>query len=175
MSPSLVPHLENDVHLVLCDFGRYGKSYMETDPTEAGKDRIVYNMIHGQYGRPISVVAFNPNEGWAWDVSQDIAFAVTQTAERQGITLPEGTSAFVQSHRFTGLATSAAQNYRDMALGIRMIREAIEQTFGLGVEPHAGVTMLEECEAIARAIYRAAESYGVPVGPAAIGLDRRSS
>src|SRR5262245_62178021 len=113
MSPSLVPYLENDVHLVLCDFGRYGKSYMETDPTEAGKDRIVYNMIHGQYGRPISVVAFNPKEGWAWAGSQVMAFAVTKTADNNGIQLPEGRRAFVESHRFFGLAPSPPRNIRD--------------------------------------------------------------
>ena len=34
MSPvSLVP--ERDLHFVLCDFGRSGQAYVETDPTEA--------------------------------------------------------------------------------------------------------------------------------------------
>ncbi len=34
MSPaSLVPSLDVDVHLVLCDFGRSGLAYVETDPT----------------------------------------------------------------------------------------------------------------------------------------------
>jgi hypothetical protein len=156
MSPSLVPSLDNDVHLVLCDFGRYGKSYMETDPTEADKNTIVRNMIDGHYGHPISVVAFNPIEGWAWDVSGDIALAVTKAAERYGISLPEGTDAFVKSHLLSGRAKTAFQIHRDMALGLRLIREAVERTFSLGDE-HAGVTILEECEAIAQAIYRAAE------------------
>jgi hypothetical protein len=160
MSPSLVPSLDNKVHLVLCDFGRYGKSYMETDPAEADEATIVRNMIDGQYGSPISVVAFNPIEGWACDVSKDIALAVSNTSERYGISLPEGTQAFVESQRSSGRPKTAALDYRDVALGIRMIREAVEQTFGLGVEPHPGVTILEECEAIARAIYRAAERPG---------------
>lgn len=160
MSPSLVPSLDNEVHLVLCDFDRYGKSYMETDPAEADKATIVRNMIDGQYGRPISVVAFNPIEGWACDVSKDIALAVTNASERYRISLPEGTRAFVESQQFSGHPKMDALNYRDMALGIRMIREAVERTFGLRAEPHPNVTMLEECEAIARAIYRAAEGAG---------------
>ena len=32
---SLVPSLDADVHLVLCDFGRSGLAYVETDPAEA--------------------------------------------------------------------------------------------------------------------------------------------
>jgi hypothetical protein len=53
----------------------------------------------------------------------------------------------------------AMRQYRELTQGIRMIREALEQTFGTGVLPageYAGVTPLEECEAIARAIYHAA-------------------
>jgi hypothetical protein len=42
MSPvSLVP--EQDLHFVLCDFGRSGQSYFETDPTEADASSIDRN------------------------------------------------------------------------------------------------------------------------------------
>src|SRR6266446_6445169 len=55
MSPaSLVPSLDVDVHLVLCDFGRSGLAYVETDPTKA--DAIVRNLLQGQYERPVRVV-----------------------------------------------------------------------------------------------------------------------
>jgi hypothetical protein len=42
MSPSLVPSSDHDhaLHFVLCDFGKYGKSYIETDPNEADRDTI---------------------------------------------------------------------------------------------------------------------------------------
>jgi hypothetical protein len=69
MSPSLVPSPDHDLHFVLCDFGKYGKSYVETDPSEADRDTIVRNMIDGQYGRPVRVIALNPAEGWSRDVS----------------------------------------------------------------------------------------------------------
>jgi hypothetical protein len=46
MSPvSLVP--EQDLHFVLCDFGRFGQSYVETDPTEADASTIVRNLLQG--------------------------------------------------------------------------------------------------------------------------------
>jgi hypothetical protein len=42
------------------------------------------------------------------------------------------------------------QNYRDLAQGVNMIRDAVEQTFGLGVLPsgeYTGATPVEDCEA----------------------------
>ena len=60
MSPaSLVPSLDVDVHLVLCDFGRSGLAYVETDPTKADATTIVRNLLQGQYERPVRVVALN--------------------------------------------------------------------------------------------------------------------
>jgi hypothetical protein len=38
---SLVPSLDADVHLVLCDFGRSGLAYVETDPAEADATAVV--------------------------------------------------------------------------------------------------------------------------------------
>jgi hypothetical protein len=52
------------------------------------------------------------------------------------------------------------ENYRELAQGVAMIREAVEQEFGLGVLPsgeHTGATPAQDCEAIARAIHAAAE------------------
>jgi hypothetical protein len=51
------------------------------------------------------------------------------------------------------------QKYHDLAAGVRMIRRAAERAFRAGALPpveRIGVTPLEECEAIARAIYAAA-------------------
>jgi hypothetical protein len=98
MSPSLVPSTDHDLHFVLCDFGRYGRSYIETDPREADRDTIVRNMIDGQYDRPLRVIALNPAEGWSRDVSEEIAKAVLTVAEADDRVLTAGTSAFVQAH-----------------------------------------------------------------------------
>jgi len=54
----------------------------------------------------------------------------------------------------------AMRQYRELTQGVRMIREVVEQTFGAGVLPageYAGATPLQECEALARAIYAAGE------------------
>jgi len=54
---SLVPSLNEDVHFVLCDFGRAGLAYVETDPDEADATTVVQNLLHGQYERPKRVLA----------------------------------------------------------------------------------------------------------------------
>ena len=106
MSPSLVPFSDHDyaLHFVLCDFGKYGKSYIETDPSEADRDTIVRNMIDGQYNHPLRVIALNPAEGWSRDVSEEIAKAVVTAAEADDRVLTAGTSAFVETQRLRTLA-----------------------------------------------------------------------
>jgi hypothetical protein len=55
MSPaSFTP--EQDLHFVLCDFGRSGQAYVETDPTQADASTIVRNLLDGQYNRPVRVL-----------------------------------------------------------------------------------------------------------------------
>ena len=85
------------VHLILCDFGKNGTAYIETDPvkTEAS---VVGDLVSGEHDRPIEVVAFSLSEGWARDVSEDIARAVVDRARAEGRRLPEGTRDFVERH-----------------------------------------------------------------------------
>jgi hypothetical protein len=68
--PSLVPSLNEDVHFVLCAFGRAGLAYVETDPAEGDATTVVQNLLHGQYERPLRVLALNADEGWSRDVSE---------------------------------------------------------------------------------------------------------
>ena len=52
-----------------------------------------------------------------------------------------------------------SKKYRDLADGVRMIRRAVGKAFHAGLLPSIepiGITPLQECEAIARAIYEAA-------------------
>ena len=61
------------VYLVVNDFGKFGKAYVETDIAEADREAIIRNFISGQYSNALRVVAFNTAEGWSRDVSEDIA------------------------------------------------------------------------------------------------------
>jgi hypothetical protein len=97
MNPiSLVP--EQDLHFVLCDFGRSGQAYVETDPMEADASTIVRNLLQGQYDRPVRVLALNVEEGWVQDVSEIIAAKVQDVARREEQGLTAGTRAFIEAH-----------------------------------------------------------------------------
>src|SRR3954471_8640208 len=95
---SLVPSFNEDLHFVLCDFGRAGLAYVEAAPAEADATTVVQNLLHGQYERPVRVLALNADEGWARDVSETIAAKVRDVAEHEGRELTSGTLAFTEAH-----------------------------------------------------------------------------
>jgi hypothetical protein len=78
------PAFDVTVHIVLNDFGQLGRAYVETDETEADEATIVGNILSGQYPCPLRVVALNTAEGWARDVTENIAWAVLNLARENG-------------------------------------------------------------------------------------------
>ena len=48
--------------------------------------------------RPVRVVALNADEGWARDVSENIAAKIREVAQREGQDLTSGTRAFIEAH-----------------------------------------------------------------------------
>jgi hypothetical protein len=71
------------VHIVLNDFGDMDRAFVETDEAEADEATIVENILSSQYSRPVQVIAFNTAEGWARDVTEDIARAVFRRANTE--------------------------------------------------------------------------------------------
>lgn len=66
--PSIVPHgADQGVYLVLDDLGRLGCSWRETDVNHANRETVIRDLLDGQYGHPIRIVAFNTSEGWSHD------------------------------------------------------------------------------------------------------------
>jgi hypothetical protein len=97
-TPSLVPEFDETVHLVLNDFGKLlGRSYLETDAEQADLETIIRNLIVGEYSNPKRVLAFNTAEGWARDVSEDVAWELLKRAEH-GTPLPPATHDFAAFH-----------------------------------------------------------------------------
>ena len=80
--PPLAHSRDGTVYLVLDDFGELGRAYRETDA--------------GQYRHPLRVVAFNTAEGWARDVSADIARQVLNCARELEHELPAAVRDFVE-------------------------------------------------------------------------------
>jgi hypothetical protein len=95
-SPNLAP-AHDAVHLVLCDYGELGLAYAETEPVSSVRD-VVENIVSGEYNHPVEVVAFNLPEGWARDVSEDIAGLVVERARSQERKLAPGVRAFIEKH-----------------------------------------------------------------------------
>ncbi len=81
----------------LC-FGRAGLAYIEADPAESDASTIVRNLLYGQYGHPLRVVAMNVEEGWCRDVSDVMADKVPEVAQREDVELTDGTLAFLEAH-----------------------------------------------------------------------------
>ena len=84
------------VYIVLNDFGPLGHAYCETDETDADEETIVENILSGQYSHPLGVVAFNAAEGWARDVTEDIARAVLDRAQKEDRPIGKGAQEFLE-------------------------------------------------------------------------------
>jgi hypothetical protein len=93
--PSLVPDYDVTVFIVLDDYGKNGKVYRETDEARADLHAVVTDIIEGQYDNPTRVVAFNTAEGWARDVTEDIAREIQERSQRAAEPLEGAARTFV--------------------------------------------------------------------------------
>jgi hypothetical protein len=96
-SSSIVPGRPGDVvYLVLDDFGPLGQAYREADPSEDDEAYVIHSLITARYSRPQRIVAFSVAEGWARDVTAEVARKVLGRALAQGWTLPKPTRELVE-------------------------------------------------------------------------------
>src|SRR5271166_1249185 len=73
-SPSIAPEHAGVVYLVLDDLGgKLGRTWRETDEEDTDRETLICDLLDGQYASPSWIVAFNADEGWSRDVTQDIA------------------------------------------------------------------------------------------------------
>ena len=84
------------VYIVLNDFGPLGRAYCETDELESDEETVVENILSGQYSHPLRVIAFNTAEGWARDVSEDIARAVLDRGRGESRPIGTATKEFIE-------------------------------------------------------------------------------
>jgi len=98
-TPSIVPDGRSQtVYLVLDDFGKLGRAYLETGEDETDLETIISRMLEGQYSNPVDVFAFNAAEEWVRDVSEYVADEIRSRCDRQGIDIPAELEAFMDSH-----------------------------------------------------------------------------
>ena len=98
-TPSIVPNGDDqNVYIVVDDFGRHGRAYRETDVEAADLETVVRDLLDGQYKNPIRVVGFNTFEGWSQDVSADIAQELRRRCDLQFHDVPSNLDDFVQRY-----------------------------------------------------------------------------
>ena len=99
-SPSIVPQSDDhDVYLVLDDFGKLGRCWRETDEERTDRRTVVGDLLDGQYNRAMRVIAFNAAEGWARDVSEDVADELLQRLSSNDDEIPASLADFIDRHR----------------------------------------------------------------------------
>jgi hypothetical protein len=97
--PSIVPSgHDQTVYLVINNFGNLGTAFPETDVDKANFETIIGDLMSGQYGDPVGVVAFNTAEGWSGDASEDVAREILRRIDLTGQELPPSIETFVEHH-----------------------------------------------------------------------------
>ncbi len=83
-TPSIVPNDDDqDVYLVVDDFGRNGRAWREADVEATDRETVILDLLEGQYKNPVRVVAFNTVEKWSQDVSADVAHELRRRCDMQ--------------------------------------------------------------------------------------------
>ena len=107
-TPSIVPDGDDqNVYLVLDDFGPNGRAWREADTEATDLESVVGNLLNGEYKNPVRVVGFNVSEGWSQDVPADVARELRLRCDEQMRDVPFFLQEFVD--RYEG-------RYRDMQL-----------------------------------------------------------
>jgi hypothetical protein len=98
-TPSIVPNgTDQNVYIVVDDFGRNGRCYRETDVEATDLETVVQNLLAGEYSDPVRVVSFNTAERWSQDVSEDVAQEVRRRCDLQLRDVPGSIVDFVERH-----------------------------------------------------------------------------
>jgi len=95
-APSIIPGADQTVYLVLDDFGELGQVWREMDVEATDLETVITDMLDGQYKNPVWVIGFNVAEGWAGDVSEDIAHEIRRRCDLQMREVPANLQNFVQ-------------------------------------------------------------------------------
>src|SRR3954466_12342010 len=98
-TPSMVPSETNqEVYLVVDDFGSLGRAWRETDVGETDLETVMTDLLQGQFCNPVRVVGFNVAEGWCRDVSEDVARELQKRCADQDRDVPSYLQDFIFRH-----------------------------------------------------------------------------
>ena len=98
-TPSIVPGGDDQtVYLVAEDFGKLGRAWREADYEATDLETVIEDLLSGQYNNPIRDVAFNTEERWSEDVSEDVAHELRRRCDLQARDVPSTIQDFVERH-----------------------------------------------------------------------------
>jgi len=98
-TPSIVPGGDDQsVYLVLDGFGKHGRSWPETDEEATELETVITNLLDGKYKDPVRIVGFNTDEGWARDVSEEIADEIRRRCDLRMAEVPAWLESFIDRH-----------------------------------------------------------------------------
>jgi hypothetical protein len=116
-TPPIVPEGDDqNVYIIIDDFGRRGRAYRETDVERADLEAVIMDMLEGQYQNPVRVVGLNTAEKWSEDVSADVAHEIRRRCDLQLRDVPFYLEDFVE--RFEG-------RYHDIQLPLPLPRRLV--------------------------------------------------
>jgi hypothetical protein len=72
------------------------RNWRHPEEIDADRAAVMIDIAAGQYSGPLRVVAFNAGEGWARDVSEEIAREMLDAAVRSGKPLPRSAKSFIE-------------------------------------------------------------------------------
>ena len=90
-TPRIVPR--GDDQNVYLDLGRLGRIWREADYEATDFETVVTDLLDGQYKNPTGIFAFNAAEGWARDVSADVAAEPTPALRSAAVRRAIGSAA----------------------------------------------------------------------------------
>ena len=98
-TPSIAPQAtEQDIYLVLEDFGRLGRAWRETEENATDRETLILNLLSGEYKNPVRIVAFNTAERW----SRDVTVAIADEVRRRYVEydeVPEAVLEFLEANQ----------------------------------------------------------------------------
>src|SRR4051812_28198254 len=68
---------------------RLGSAWREANVEDTDLETVITYLLQGQFANPVRVIGFNAAEGWARDVSEDVARELRQRCADQDRDLPE--------------------------------------------------------------------------------------
>jgi hypothetical protein len=74
-----------------------GMSWRETDVKDTDLEAVITDLLEGQYRSPVRVVGFNTAQGWARDVSEDVADEIRRRCGMMA-EVPANLRDFVERH-----------------------------------------------------------------------------